>query len=314
MANQMVILYLPLWISSIVNGYSVYRLKIKSIPIEAIYLLWSAVVLFFSLSRIGLLNAVIIILVVAAVYGGRLIRRLSDFIRRKFHLHDKKWTRNGKDLLYSVLLVSSVGIILLSILGVTFIASKTDNRIARLFKAEYLQIILEHSNPLYEIARKQGYAERLAYWTVGYKVFEKYPLLGVGLGNSGFFFLDTLPAYGYRLPETIRIVNGSPQFPNPKNFWIRLLSETGIAGFLVFVLWLLIVARNAWTLYKKGEGLLVAVGFAGFLSILANILEGFSLDTFALPQLWIMLGFVTIGSSLKTTNKSIDKAPSENPS
>jgi O-antigen ligase len=304
MANQMVILYLPLWISSLVHGYSICRLKILKIPVEFLLLLWSAVVLFFSLSRIGLLNAVVILIAVAVAYGGRLVRRLTDFIRKRFQLPEDKWIKNGRDALSRLVWVVLVVFILLSIFTVTFIACKTDYRIARLFKAEYFQIIQEHPDPIYEIARRQGYAERLAYWTVGFKVFETYPLLGAGLGDTGFFYLKMLPAYGYRLPETIRIVNGSPQFPNPKNFWIRLLAETGIVGFLVFLLWLILMTRDAWSLYKKGKGLQVVVGFAGLLALLAQILEGFSLDTFALPQLWIMLGLLTATCSIRNASHS----------
>ncbi len=43
------------------------------------------------------------------------------------------------------------------------------------------------------------------------------------------------------------------------------------------------------------------IGMAGFLSLLALLFEGFSLDTFALPHLWVMLGLVTAVLPKKTT-------------
>ncbi len=135
------------------------------------------------------------------------------------------------------------------------------------------------------------------YWASGFNVFSKYPFLGVGLGNAGFFFLDTVPAYGYRLTEIINIINGAPQFPNPKNLWVRLLAETGIVGFSIFISWLLLLALGAWAVMKRGKGLITIFGVGGLLAILAQILEGFSLDTFALPQLWIMLGMLTAAIS-----------------
>jgi len=37
------------------------------------------------------------------------------------------------------------------------------------------------------------------------------------------------------------------------------------------------------------------LGLAGCLAVGALLLEGFSLDTFALPQMWIILGFLSSG-------------------
>jgi hypothetical protein len=38
--------------------------------------------------------------------------------------------------------------------------------------------------------------------------------------------------------------------------------------------------------------MLSVLGLAGVFALLAQFFEGFSLDTFALPQLWIILGFL----------------------
>ena len=56
---------------------------------------------------------------------------------------------------------------------------------------------------------------------------------------------------------------------------------------------LLLLALGAWSLMKKGKDLSAVLGLAGLLAILAQVFEGFSLDTFALPHLWIMLGLLT---------------------
>jgi hypothetical protein len=46
------------------------------------------------------------------------------------------------------------------------------------------------------------------------------------------------------------------------------------------------------------------IGLAGLLSLVAQVFEGFSLDTFALPHLWIMLGLVTAVASLRSSLQS----------
>jgi hypothetical protein len=57
---------------------------------------------------------------------------------------------------------------------------------------------------------------------------------------------------------------------------------------------------------SKGQGLLAAVGLGAGLTLVAQIFEGFSLDTFALPHLWIMLGLLTalLDSSLRKSDGS----------
>jgi len=146
------------------------------------------------------------------------------------------------------------------------------------------------------------------YWAVGWRVFCRYPILGVGLGGSGFFFREYVPAYAYHLPELIRRINGAPWFANPKNLWIRLLAETGVVGFLVFSGWLLRLAHGAINLFKKEQGWRSMIGLAGLLALMAQVFEGFSLDTFALPQLWIMLGFL---SAALSPSSRVDKIPEE---
>jgi O-antigen ligase len=313
LANQLLILFIPLWFSSVLNGYSAFKFKKGPLSIELGLLLWGALVLFFTFSRIGLVNGFILLAFVALVFGGRWIQRLVGLIIRRLQSGWSGLRTIKSNHLKKILWAAFILIVLISIFIITFIASKIDPRIERFFKTDNIRILLESSDPLYKLARSQAYAERLAYWTVGTKVFETYPVLGVGLGNTGFFYLKMLPAYGYRLPETIRIINGSPQFPNPKNLWFRILAETGIVGFLVFILWLIVMAKEARSLFRRGNGIQRALGLAGLMALIAQILEGFSLDTFALPQLWIMLGFVTIGFSIRNTNKPIAEDLSENP-
>lgn len=126
-----------------------------------------------------------------------------------------------------------------------------------------------------------------------YHVFQIYPMLGAGFGIPGYYFRMTAPNFGTRLPEINKVVLTQNFIPNAKNLWVRLLSETGIVGFALFVSWVLIHWRNADELDKiSNQGLLKAMGLVGKLIVLAMIIEGFSLDTFGLPYYWIALGLI----------------------
>ena len=87
--------------------------------------------------------------------------------------------------------------------------------------------------------------------------------------------------------------NADAPFPNPKNLWVRLLAETGVAGFTAFGSWLGLLALSAWNVWKRGSGVRRVIGLAALFTLLAQVGEGFSLDSFALPQLWVMLGLMT---------------------
>jgi hypothetical protein len=208
----------------------------------------------------------------------------------------KKSERRQVDIrkaLRLVLWIMFILFCLLAIYGVVVLAGRLDARIERMFRTDFVSIIESNPTPIFTIANRLAYAERVMFWTIGLRVFALHPLLGVGLGNTGFYFRELTPAYSYYLPELVRILTGTQEFPNPKNLWVRLLAETGIVGFSIFIIWLFIMALGALMLIKKRNGLSGVVGLATFLAILAQFWEGFSLDTFALPQFWILLGLTT---------------------
>jgi hypothetical protein len=103
-----------------------------------------------------------------------------------------------------------------------------------------------------------------------------------------------VPAFAYRLPEIIDVVkSGVSPVANVKSLWFRLLAETGVAGFVVFLTWLLGLAVASGRLTRRRSVILAVSGIAGVLALGGMVFEGFSLDTFALPQLWVIGGVVT---------------------
>jgi O-antigen ligase len=146
----------------------------------------------------------------------------------------------------------------------------------------------------YAVANRLAFAERVVYWGTGYRVFERYPLFGVGPGNTGFFFEEALPPYGLRLEEIQKVLKApSYGFPNTKNLWIRLLAETGIVGFAAFGAWVASSMAGAAALVGTRRRVPAMLGIAGLLASIALLGEGFSLDSFALPQMWIVFGLVS---------------------
>ena len=79
-----------------------------------------------------------------------------------------------------------------------------------------------------------------------------------------------------------------------------MLSETGVIGFICFLLWLYVVAKAAFGLEKDTQPVIYRlVGMFGKLSLLALVVEGFSTDTFGLPYFWLVFGIVVAVSRIK---------------
>jgi O-antigen ligase len=292
LANQMVLLYLPLWLASVVRGFSVFNRKLSGLSLELVFAVWGFLIVLLSQSRIGLLSTFVLLGVLGMLGAWRLSGRVDGVFREKRSDRNSRYATKSRlwiRILVWLLLLILVVVIFLAVLQ---IASRLDPRLERLFNVDYLTVLSRQEEPVYSLASILSSAERAVYWHSSFRVFSLYPILGVGLGNEGFLFREAVPAFGSRLTEIVRILNGSPQFPNPKNLWIRLLAETGIIGFLTFVVWLLIMLLGARSLFKRNGRMQGAIGLAGILALFAQIIEGFSLDSFALPQLWIMLGFV----------------------
>jgi O-antigen ligase len=308
LADQLIVLYLPMWLASVVMKRSIFSPKRSAFSVELGLSMWGLVILFLAQSRIGIISTFVVLGTLGLAGGWQLAGRVVG----RFYSPRERPVESGKFLvppkwLRSLIFVGFIVLMCVAMLAGVLLAAQVDPRVEELFEIDFSGAFVQYDEPIYAISSKLAIAERLMYWTSGFRVFSKYPILGVGLGNSGFVFLETVPSYGYRLPEIIGIASGSPQFPNPKNLWIRLLAETGIIGFSVFMAWLLLLALGAWSLLKKGKDLSAVLGLAGLLAILAQIFEGFSLDTFALPHLWIMLGLITAALSMMSRSDAESK-------
>lgn len=279
-ANQLVVFYIPLWLGSVLARFSVVRSRPRSLSVELALLLWAVVVFLLTISRVGLLSLFAMLGIVV--------------LRATWRLASKVWS--GRRVVMVALYFLLLCALAVTALAITYWLSTLDPRLARLFDAEAYRAALMGRYPLgFSLANRLAFAERVMYWTSAWRVFALYPVFGVGLGASGFFFRDVVPAFGYLLPEIlIALKPTAGPLPNPKSLWFRLLAETGIVGFLAFTLWLALLGLAALRTYQtSATPLRRAIALAAGLALVAQVFEGFSLDTFALPHLWVILGLLS---------------------
>jgi O-antigen ligase len=244
-------------------------------------------------SRISLLSLSAMLGILALVGGFRI---LHNWMKRLFSAsRGIGWVRS--------MLASGISLVLLLVIcgilafGLLWGMTKLDPRLSGLFQVGARVTELHYFYPqdvIYALGGQLTLAERFIYWTTAFRIFGTYPILGVGPGNAGFLFESFMPVYGFQLIEIQNVLNQPIYgFPNPKSLWLRILAEQGIIGMIAFVSWLLLLGLSAWALLKSRDRVDRFIGTAGMLWLVAQLFEGFSLDTYALPQLWIVPGLLS---------------------
>jgi hypothetical protein len=292
LGDQLIVLYLPLWLGALLKRQSLIPWRMGVLSLEGGLLLWGGWILLMTRSRVSWLALLLL--------GGGLafyfLWRLPPIIARRLRLAIEG--RNSSLLPIRIALLA-LGIVVIGLAGYFLFAkaAEIDWRMRRALRLPTEIYAIRNQHPyasLYEVANRFAFAERLIYWRAGLLPFEQYPMLGIGLGNAGFLFREGVPPYGYGLGEIRAMIDvGDPNFPNPKNLWIRLLSETGLVGFGLYISWLMLLVWLAIGLARSSKGIPGWIAIAGILSLGAQWVEGLSLDTFALPQGWLMNGLLT---------------------
>lgn len=192
----------------------------------------------------------------------------------------------------ALIIVGLLALYAVLLMAIIMLMGQFDTRFARLMSLEDIPL------NFFELAARVKFAERVVYWANGFQTFARYPFLGVGLGNTGFFFAQHLPAIANRLNEITYVLTYEYYLPNVKSFWVRLLSETGLVGFSLFCTWFYVLWRGGKFLEVQAGSEYRLFGWMAFFVIVAFLAEGFSMDSFALPYLWVSLGLVTAASAL----------------
>jgi len=269
LADQIVIFYLPWVFAAFFTG----RRLFKQGWLEPVLIFLSLAVLVFTYSRGGLFSAALCLLAVFILMGRPLIRRARAWLARPLSAPGL-WLRLG--LLFAIVL--------------TLVAAG-----AFLSRYEYFSNIWALGNqedPLGYLV-DIGAGQRLAYATAGYRVFAEQPLTGVGLGASGLYLLPKYPDWSVLIPEVARQLSpDSNLIPNTKSLYVRLLAETGLPGFWLFVVFFVSFLAIILRMHASGTPFLRFVAVAGLFGWFGIALRNLTQDSFTIPIMWVMLGMV----------------------
>jgi O-antigen ligase len=145
---------------------------------------------------------------------------------------------------------------------------------------------------------------RGAYSAAAFEVFEDHPIRGVGLGASGFYIYQNLPNWSLtNVPEIARQLSTENRlYPNPKNMYARLLAETGLIGFFLFLAFQFHVLGDALSLLKRNEVWARFTATAGVFAWLGITFYNFTQDSLTTPNIWLVSG-IMVGLSAISSHK-----------
>lgn len=276
-AEQITFLYMPWLFAAVMSNITAFRHRKGWLTIELVLLGWSAFVLVFTYSRSGLVFMVVQ-LILAILFRERVKRQVTT-----------NWRFIMKRIAQGALVFMVVGLII-------FTAGSRNQYFSRLWDywtdeestGSYFQYI--------------AFTQRFAYWETAYHIYEQAPLLGVGLGNYTFYFDDNLadrPVYPTpELFDTLVPEEGRHQLVVPKNLFARVLAETGLLGTATFLAFLIGILGSIVYLLLGHTNEQRTWGRAGFLVMIVFVGVAFSVDSFAIPNMWVNFGLVTASTRI----------------
>lgn len=283
LAGQFATTFIPFLFAAVMTNFRISRLK----WLEPVLLALSLLVVLATYSRGGLLTVI-------AAAGLTFL-----FFGRKVMGSVWAWFVSGfrgrlSDVLFRIAMIAAV----ISVIAGSFIFLSQKNFFRRLWETK--------AESLTEYMIKINAGARGAYSTGALSAFEEHPWTGVGLGASGFYIYQNLPDWSLTtVPEIANQLSPENRlYPNPKNLYARLLAETGLIGFFLYIAFQFHILGDMLNLYRREEHWARFAAVAGVFAWLAITFYNFTQDSLATPNIWLISGML-VGLSVTTSHKEL---------
>lgn len=293
LANQIVTIYFPWLLAAIFTGYRIFKRQ----WIEILLFVGMLILLICTFSRGGIVMGFAAGILVFIFTQGKRIASAWQWFIHPF--------QTGSQSNRTLQVGLRTGIILLftfAIVGTGLILS-TNKYFAQIWRSQK-DTLVAYAVDIYA-------GPRLAYATAGWDVYLDHPITGVGLGASGFYLYDHIPDWAVTtLSEITRqLTPNGWLYPNPKNLYIRLLAETGIVGFILYLLFWLSILGIVIRLFNGDARFNKMLGISGVFIWLVLIFFNFTQDSFIDPNQWLGLGLLLGLSTAFGTKKGTGSQP-----
>lgn len=287
LASQLATIFIPWLFASLMTGYRLSRRR----WLEPVLLAFSLLTLLATYSRGGILTTFVALTLTTLCFGRDVLQNLWQWFINGFRarLFDK------------ILRIGILSGIFAVALGAFAFLSQKD------YFSNLWQI---NADSLNEYIVDINAGARGAYSVAALNTFQEAPWTGVGLGASGFYIYANLPDWSLTfVPEIAKqlSVGGNPEsslYPNPKNLYARLLAESGVIGFFLFLAFQFHILGDILSLAFVKETWARFALLAGCAAWLAICFGNFTQDSFATPNLWIVPG-ILVGLAAGSKSNSV---------
>ncbi len=146
-------------------------------------------------------------------------------------------------------------------------------------------------NLLSNISNRSRFGMQIA----SFRVFMENPIIGVGFGQQGFHNQKYLPPWAVTNNYEFRLWYknpNEPSFPPGYNIYTRILAETGIIGFLLFISILATVIYKSFILFRFKDPLIRVLGIVLMVSFVGMAINWLQIDSFRIFGFWIFTAFL----------------------
>jgi hypothetical protein len=321
---QLSFVLIPWLIASVLSDFTVFTWRWKKVTIEWLLLAWSLVILTFTFSRAGL--AILLMVLFFSVFVLRFIPARSYSNARSYssarsysnarsyssarsYSNARSYssaspTRRPKLPLNWLRRLTEASAAIALVAALIFLAGQNNAFFKRLwdFWDNGQTVNLDR------YFKYLGFGARFTFGSAAFNVFDAHPILGVGLGNYAFYFEEAMPVVSIvDVPEVLRLVTQNVEryrLMTPKNFYLRILAETGIAGLATFLPFLLALFGSALYLYLSSHRHEQFWGTAGLCLLVAFGMSALSFDSFAIPNMWVVFGLLSAATWAADHNRS----------
>ncbi len=272
LAGQLATTFIPLLFAAVLTNFRITRLK----WLEPVLLALCVLVVFATYSRGGLLTTFAAAGLTFLLLGRGIIRALWNWFIGGFR-------SRTMDLLFRIGIV----VVVIGVIAGAFLFLNQKAFFRRMWQFTNITNLTEYMVNINAGARS-------AYSTGALAAFQKYPWTGTGLGASGFYIYQNLPDWAMTtVPEIAKQLDPTNRlYPNPKNLYVRLLAETGLIGFFLFLAFQFYVLGDMLSLLMRRETWARFAVVAGVFAWLAVAFYNFTQDSLATPNIWIIPGIL----------------------
>jgi O-antigen ligase len=281
LAGQLATLFIPWLFAAVLTNFRLTRFK----WLEPVLLAISLLVLLATYSRGGLLTMVAAAGLTFLFFGREVIRATWT------------WCIHGfRGAALDIFIRVGMIIALVVVFAGAFLFLSQKNFFRRLWQV--------NATSLSEYLVDINAGARGAYSAGALVAFDEYPWTGVGLGASGFYIYQNLPDWALTtVPEIAKQLDpGNRLYPNPKNLYVRLLAETGLIGFFLFVAFQFYVLGDILSLLRRKGTWARFAATAGVFAWLAITFYNFTQDSLTTPNIWLVPG-ILVGLSATSMHK-----------